>query len=97
MSNNSLLQKAKITLRINSTAFDEEIVDLIDAAKLDLGIAGVILPTELDPLTTTAVMTYVRAHFGQPEDYDRIKKSYDEQKAQLKTATGFTDWGGANV
>ena len=25
--------------------------------------------------------------------YDRMKSSYDEQKAQLATATGYTDWG----
>ena len=23
--------------------------------------------------------------------------AYDEQKAQLQTATGYTDWGGLNV
>jgi hypothetical protein len=33
--------------------------------------------------------------FGLPEDYDRLKRSYDEQKAQLSNATGYTDWGDA--
>jgi hypothetical protein len=32
-------------------------------------------------------------NFGEPEDYDRLKASYDEQKAQLSTATGYTHWG----
>ena len=35
------------------------------------------------------------ATFGEPDEYDRLKKSYDEQKAQLSTCTGYTDWGGA--
>ena len=35
-------------------------------------------------------------NFGEPEDYDRMKKSYDEQKAQLSMATGYTDWGEDN-
>lgn len=97
MDNKILVQKAKTALRINSTAYDEQIDDLINAARLDLGIAGVVLPVELDALTATAVITYVRAHFGQPEDYDRIKRSYDEQKAQLQTATGYTVWSECDV
>ena len=88
-----MLSKAKIALRLTTDAYDEEINDLIEAAKIDLGIAGVELPENLDALCTRAVLTYVRLHFGQPEDFDRLKKSYDEQKAQMVTATGYTDWG----
>ncbi len=88
-----MLAKAKIALRITTDAYDAEIEDLIDAAKLDLGIAGVVLPSDQDVLCQRAILTYVRANFGSPDDYDRLKKSYDEQKSQLKTATGYTDWG----
>lgn len=97
MENARLVAKAKTALRVSSTAYDEQIDGLITAAKLDLGIAGVILPIELDALCTVAITTYVCLHFGQPEDYDRLKRSYDEQKAQLQTATGYTDWGEADV
>jgi hypothetical protein len=31
-------------------------------------------------------------NFGEPDQYDRLKKSYDEQKAQLGMATGYTTW-----
>lgn len=87
-----MLDKAKKALRLTTDAYDEEITDLLAAAALDLGIAGVVLPSELDALCQRAVLTYVRMHFGSPEDYDRLKASYDEQKAQLQTATGYTDW-----
>ena len=60
-----------------------------------MGIAGVVLPDELDALVTRAIITYCKMSFGLPEDYDRLKKSYDEQKAQLSNATGYTDWGDA--
>lgn len=43
----------------------------------------------LDPLLIRAIITYVRANFGSPADYERLKASYDEQKAQLQTATGY--------
>lgn len=88
------LNKVKMAMRISTDAFDPEITDLIDAALLDLGIAGangsnVVLT---DALTLRAVVTYCRLSFGSPEEYDRLKKSYDEQKAQMKTATGYTIW-----
>ena len=86
------LDKVKMGLRISTTAYDEELADLIKAAQLDLGIAGVEVPSTLDEIVTRAIITYCKMSFGLPEDYDRLKKSYDEQKAQLVTATGYTDW-----
>ena len=86
------LDKVKMGLRIKTTAYDEELADLITAAQLDLGIAGVEVPLTLDEIVTRAIITYCKMSFGLPEDYDRLKKSYDEQKAQLGTATGYTDW-----
>ena len=65
---------------------------LLDAAALDLGVAGVIVPSSLDALVKQAEITYFLMNFGQPDEYDRLKKSYDEQKAQLSMCTGYTDW-----
>ena len=89
MADTSLLSAAKLALRITTDAFDAEIETLLDAAFLDMGIAGVEIPNCADALIRTAAITYVRAHFGSPTDFDRLKKSYDEQKAQLQTATGY--------
>ena len=86
------LDKVKMGLRIKTTAYDEELTDLITAAQLDLGIAGVEVPSMLDEIVTRAIITYCKMSFGLPEDYDRLKMSYDEQKAQLVTATGYTNW-----
>ena len=88
-----MLEKVKLALRINTDAFNSEITALINAAKLDLGIAGVELPAELDAICELAIITFCKMHFGEPGDYDRLKRSYDEQKAQLATCTGYTDWG----
>lgn len=87
-----MLNKVKMALRITTTAYDTELQGYIDAAKLDLGIAGVDVPTTLDAICETAIITYCRIHFGEPADYDRLKASYDEQKAQLSMATGYTTW-----
>lgn len=79
-------------MRIITDLFDGEINDLIDAAMLDLGIAGVSNTALTDALVLRAVTTYCRMHFGEPDQYERLKASYDEQKAQLRTATNYTEW-----
>ena len=88
----SLVDDVKMALRITTNAFDSEITDLIASAKLDLGIAGVTLPSTLDEICTTAIKTYCKLHFGEPDNFDRLKALYDEQKAQLSMSTGYTTW-----
>ena len=91
----AMVDKVRNALRISVTdnqAINEELNDLIDAAKLDLGIAGVVVPQTDDKIVTKAIITYCKLSFGLPEDYDRLKRSYDEQKAQLSNATGYTNW-----
>lgn len=85
-----LVNAAKLALRIKTTAFDDQIEDLLNAALLDMGVAGVE-PID-DSLVRQAAITYVRMNFGEPDEYDRLKRSYDEQKAQLVTCTGYTEW-----
>lgn len=91
----ALLDTCKTALRITTDAYDGELQAYIDAAKLDLGIAGVEAAVP-DSLVNKAIMTYVRMSFGAPTNYDKLKASYDEQKAQMMNATGYTDWGADN-
>ena len=91
-----LVTAAKLAMRITTNAFDSQIETLLNAAKLDLGVAGVEIPQTEDALVNIACITYVKMHFGQPDDYDRLKASYDEQKAQLTSCTGYTDWLGVD-
>lgn len=87
-----MLNKVKLALRISTDAYDDDITRLIASAELDLGIAGVVIPEELDAICETAIITYVKCHFGEPDNLERLKASYDEQKAQLSMATGYTQW-----
>lgn len=87
-----MLEKVKLALRVVTSAFDDELTDMIAAARYDLGIAGVVIPEEMNELVLRAIITYCKMNFGIPEDYDRLKRSYDEQKAQMSNATGYTDW-----
>lgn len=97
MASTALVTSAKLAARITTTAFDTQINKLLDAALLDMGVAGVEVPDTIDALVETAAITYFLMHFGQPDEYDRLKRSYDEQKAQLVTCTGYTSWDGGPV
>lgn len=90
MNVSEMLERVKQSLRITTDAFDIQITSLINSAVLDLGIAGV--EGAVDDLMLTAITTYVAMHFGDPDNYDRLKLSYAEQKAQLQMSTGYTTW-----
>lgn len=88
-----LLEKVKDSLRVKSDALNSEISDLIEEAQADLGIAGVTWDElEEDHAVVAAIKTYCKLHSGVPDQVDFFKKAYDEQKAQLSTNTGHTDW-----
>lgn len=94
-----MLAKVKQALRIKTEAYNDELNGLISAALLDLGVTDIsaeVLTTNADMLVTQAVITYCKMHFGNvaQNDYYKFKKSYDEQKAQLSTCTGYTIWIG---
>ena len=91
-----MLDKIKKALRIKTDAYNDELTNLMRAGLIDLGFGGAmseVLTEDADEVVTQAVITYCKMNFGLPEDYDRLKRSYDEQKAQLGTATGYTNWG----
>lgn len=87
-----LIDAVKMAKRVKTNAYDAQIELLLNAAFLDLGVAGVEVPETLDALVTQATITYVLMHFGEPDNQNRLRRSYDEQKAQLSTCTGYTDW-----
>ena len=105
-----MLQEAKLAMAITTTAFDGEIADLLDAGARDLEIAGVRLPgrvsfspgssgiidnsTLIDRLVMRAIITYARMNFRNPDDYDRLARSYEVQKVQLMHASDYTNYGG---
>ena len=96
----NILEKVKVACRVTSDAYDGELTDLIASALADMGITD-IAPEELSgdfsPLIETAIKTYCKIHFPYTsegvEKYDRLKASYDEQKAQLLMSSDYTNWG----
>ena len=92
---NTILEKVKLAIRITTDDFDTELTDMINACLADLGIAGVTETDTTNALLIRAICTYCKYHFGDingVEMLERLKSSYDEQKAQMQMATGYTNW-----
>ena len=90
----ALIDDVKLACRVASDTFDNELNMLISSAQIDLGIAGVELPDNLDSICNIAIITYCKMRFGNPDNYEQLKASYDEQKAQLSMSADYTNFGG---
>ena len=98
----ALLDKVKVACRVTTTAYDDELTDLIHAALADMNITDINAwlldkcQSELQPLVQRAVITYCKMNFGfsalTEALYDRLKASYDEQKAQMLMNSEYTTW-----
>lgn len=92
-----LLDDVKKALRISSTAYDDEVKDLISAGKSDLRLTGIYFKEETEglPLDTTikrAVITYCKANFGYDNpDAERFEKSYVMLKQHLSLAGDYRE------
>lgn len=86
----SLIYDLRTTLRLTTNAYDRELQHLMEAAVNDLTLAGIDCKGKEDSaVLIRAIFTYCRMNFGSPANYDQLKASYDEQKAQLQMATGY--------
>lgn len=93
-----LIALAKDVLRIDpaDTDYDAEISFWLNAGLLNLGVAGVVVPTEADDLIKAALMVYLQMNFGEPSDPDRLMQVYNMYRGELSHATGYTDWRGVD-
>lgn len=87
-----MLEVIKKALRISSSAFDGEVTDLIESAKLDLKIAGITVSDSPDALIKRAITIYCKAHFGYDNpEADRFRDSYVMLKQHLSLAGDYRE------
>ena len=89
-----MLEAVKLAMRpaIKTNAYDDEIKDLINAAKADLKRVGIV-GEDTDPLIRQAIKTYCRLHFGSPPDAEKLERSYNTQIGSLMGSGNYRDWG----
>lgn len=92
-----MLNDVKLSLRITTTAFDVEVQDLINAARIDLiqsGISSIKAEDDKDPLIKRAIIIYCKANFGfDNPDAERLNYSFNMLKQHLSLTS---DYNGAN-
>ena len=92
---NSYLTSVRQYMRLTTKAHDSEIKDLINAARADLALGGVLevkALDEKDPLILRAVATYVKAEFGLDNaDADKYRESYNMLKRHLMLSSEYLE------
>lgn len=89
-----MLEDVKRGLRITNTAYDYEVLDLIEAAKADLHIPQIdplkIMDTE--PLIKRAILLYCKANFGlDNKDSEKYQRSYENLAERLSLSLLYKD------
>lgn len=88
MSRQELIEKAKLRVRKMSTnKLDDDVKQLVEVALADLSRIGVraeYLENIDNPLLTEAVLLYVSANFGSPENRVALMASYDMMLTKIK-------------
>lgn len=86
-----MINQVKMATRVTTNAYDQELLMLIASGIQDLksntgcqfsadatiSTSGVVTDYNVtDPMVQVALCTYVRLHFGQPSDFDKLNASY---------------------
>lgn len=94
----SYLSDMRLYIRQKSTLLDTELKDLINAARGDLVLGGVLperVQDESDPLIKRAISTYIKAEFGLDNDEaELLRESFRRQKIALALASDYIGYGG---
>jgi uncharacterized phage protein (predicted DNA packaging) len=88
----AILDKVKLSLKVDDTTQDTDIQDTIDAAKADLKLSGVLESkiVDTDPLIIRAVKTYCKAEYSSDDrEATRFKESYNSLKAHLSLSQDY--------
>lgn len=87
----------KVSARLTSSLFDDELCMLMDAAKADmkrLGIAPELADAAKDPLVRLAITTYCKAHFGLDNpDSEKYLASYQLITDELRKSGEYKGKG----
>lgn len=91
----AILDDVKLSLRVTTDAFDIEIQDLIDAARLDLiqsGVSSTKVNDDTDALIKRAITVYVKGNFGYDNpEAERFQESYRMLKIHLALAGDYAE------
>ena len=95
----AILPEARTWIRRSKGTLDSEITQTIEAAFLDMSIAGIKNIDAGDALIKQAVKLYLKAQFGFNDDSTKYETAYEHVKAAMSLCSDYTSAnvaGGAN-
>lgn len=81
--NDELTEFIRLSLRITTTAYDEEINALIGAALIDMENAGVYKPNKDNALIRQAIKLYCIGYFGNRPNAERFIVAYESLRNSI--------------
>lgn len=89
-----IIKLVKLQKMWTTSAFDDLIKSKAQAAMSDMSSIGI--PELSDPLYREAVVTYCVMNLGviNPQEYDRLKRAYDEMRSQMQMASTASRYDG---
>lgn len=90
----ALIDKVKLSLRIDDNSLNEEIQDSIDAAQADLKLSGILESkiVETDALILRAIKIFCKAEFSTDDgESARYKDSYNMLKTHLCLSSDYIE------
>ena len=94
----TLVESIKARRHISTTAYDAQIVELIEEAKADLGLVGnTRAEDEQDPNIRAYIVAYALMRMNPERDeYERLDKWCKAHKSTMMHRTGYTNWEGTS-
>ena len=89
-----MLEDVKRELRITNTAYDQEVLDLIEAARADLHIPQIdpLKIVDTEPLIKRAIILYCKANFGlDNKDSEKYQAAYENLAERLSLSLLYKD------
>lgn len=86
-----MLEKVRLALRIRNSVYDDEILDLIEACKIDLRLAGVNNINNDDLLTERAITLYCKGSFGYDDNSEKFMQAYTNLKIAMALSGDYGD------
>lgn len=85
------IKEARLAVRLSSGDFDSELQDMMDAAVLDLNVAGIAEKND-DRLYDQALRMYLKGYWepGAPEAAD-CRKIYEDIKGTMKHSSKYRE------
>lgn len=86
-----MIDAVKLTLRITTDAFDDELMMLINSCKIDLNLAGVNIINEDDDRIRNAICLYCKANFGYHDDSQKFQNAYISLRDSMALSSKYKE------